>query len=114
MPEVYLRFCFGRTNNFPIQNHDLYAIRRQLARTFENSEFGNIIEHDDRFMNTNANPIRDRYYTPENILIVTYSFGYPLLVGNLARLLTEGVPELQRYITENFENIEMKLRYEFS
>lgn len=74
----------------PIENDIIYAIRRQIAILFENSEFGLVQERDnDRFENTFATPLNDTYNTPYNDLFVYYRFDYPLVNGNLAFLLQE-------------------------
>ena len=90
MVVLEIDFSIRYPHREPIENDILYAIRRQIAILFENSEFGLVQERDsDRFENTFATPVNDEYNIPFNDLFVYYRFDYPLLNGNLAFLLQE-------------------------
>lgn len=96
MPDITLSFSFiSRNPDGELENHDIYAIRRAVARAMEFSEFGRVLElQDDKFANIFARPVIDEY-NRNHELYISYLFPFPPLHGNIAFLIMQGFPQIQ-------------------
>lgn len=93
MTEFDLSFTFSKDLSENIENDELFHLRHMIAHALRNAGFGEIIvEAEDRFRNTHATPLNDMYYVPENHLFINFSWGYPLIHGDIVNLISEGIP----------------------
>lgn len=89
-----------------IENQRLHNIRREIANSFRNSEFGNIIEVDEnKFENAYLRPTSDFYNEESNSFRQTYLIHLPLNNGNLGYFLQQELPILFSNLRE-FYNVE--------
>lgn len=102
---------YEREHHNLIKNDDLYRIRRGIAYMFENSEFGMTQElGDSHFSNSFIEPTFDEYSNTLDELYLSYSIQLPLTHGNLGSLLLHGIPELHRWMNENFPTLTISSR----
>lgn len=100
--EFGIRFIFrGRPgDNSPMSNSTLFSLRREVARTLRNSEFGEVRELPNRrFRNTFAKPVIDVYDPIENELYISYYFIFPLHHGSIPAFQDIHVPILSEFAT---------------
>ena len=103
-----ISFAFFNRFHLPIENNILYELRREVARTFQNYGFGEIIEiENDKFANTFAIPVTDRYYEVEQDLFISFRIENPREInhGDLAGLLLHGIPDLQFWTRTRYLNM---------
>ena len=99
-----ISFQFFHRTHDPISNDLQFRIRKRVAEMMRTCEFGEITEAEDsKFVNQYAIPITDDYFIPENDLFISYRFGYPIIHGNLGRLLNNEIPELEQTFIRNDE-----------
>ena len=112
--QIEINFQINYRDYRVISNDMFYAIRRVVALTFENSEFGRVVEADnDRFSNMFIIPFRDEYYIPENDIVISYSLTTPLEHGNLGVLLLQSIPQLIQRLNTQY-NLETRIRILYS
>lgn len=108
--QIEINFQFSYPDFHRIENDVLYQLRREVALTFENAEFGRVLEADnDRFTNVFIVPVGDNYFEPDNDLFITYTLQTPLNNGNLGALLLQSIPELMLRIRAQ-HNIDTRIR----
>ena len=114
MPNISFSFTVSSQFHNNLSNHEIFAIRREIANIMEFSEFGRVTEIDvDKFANVFATPTTDAYFQPENELFVSYSFNFPLEHGNIPVLIMQGFPRLKQIIEEQL-NLEVISRVVFN
>lgn len=103
MREFGLRFIFtGRQGN-PLSDAVRYDLKREVARTMENAEFGRVFEDEHgNFENEFAYPAIYDYDPVCDELHICFYFAFPLPEhrGNIWRLQSELIPVLENF-TEN-------------
>ena len=95
-----------------LDNNQIYVIRREIARSLENSEFGNVVElEDNKFGNTFIIPTNDE--ATEESLELSYTFALPLRHGRLSFFLFQEFPRLKHFIRtlENRCEIQMSTNF---
>ena len=96
-----------------IENDTAYHIRQRLAQMFHECNFGNVIQNEnDLFVNEFAGPFLDEIMEDENRLFIAYSLNYPLLVGDLNQLVTNGVTNFLNEISQTY-HIHSEVRFFF-
>lgn len=108
MANLELNIEIHNLNFEPIENNVLYNIRNLIARCFENSEFGRVMEvNENNFGNVFIHPETDEYYTPENSLLQTYRFPNPInrIHGNISLLLLQELPLFVSQVREIYNVI---------
>ena len=104
--QVEISFHIYNTNNRALDNNQRYVMRREVARVFENCEFGRTEETDnDTFMNVFAIPIVDDFIEEDNELYISYVFQLPLTHGNLGALIMQEIPHFHEWIGEHYPDI---------
>lgn len=107
MSVINVQFIVYKADNSAIENGELYAIRREIALTFENSEFGRVeeIPNTNRFMNTFIRPTVDDYSIGTNDLVQLYQIDLHDHRGNLAFLLLQTIPNLHKTLETQYHTI---------
>ena len=103
MVNIEINFQVFHPEHLNIDNNTLYNIRKLIGETFENADFGTILDNSNIFTgNTFAIPITDEYYTPDNELFIQYTFSFPLHHGNFSDLAGIHIPQLHNRIRNEF------------
>lgn len=107
MTVINVQFIVYKADNSAIENGEVYAIRREIALTFENSEFGRVeeIPNTDRFRNTFITPTVDDYSNASNDLVQLYQIDLNDHRGNLTFLLLQMIPNLHRTLETQYHTI---------
>lgn len=88
--------------NHPIENGELYAIRKEIATIFQQSGFGEILEQNDKFSNEFLIPTNDEYLEDEFQLFESFVCDFPPLHGDIENFIMQGIPHLQDIIRRQF------------
>lgn len=101
MREVGIRFIFRGNRENPLSNALIYDIKRQVARTLENCDFGAVQENGHGvFINEYITPSISQYDPVSDELHICFYLPFPIVEnhGDLWRLQSEGVPALHNFI----------------
>lgn len=91
-----------------MDNDKVYRLRKNLSDVMKDHGFGEPEERDGKFLFFGAHPLEDEYYTPENVLVMSFRFDVldePRQVPQDARFITRGIPRYIDHVRENFEDI---------
>lgn len=101
MTTVEIHFLIFYPDHAPIENHVQYEIRHEIAKMFENSGFGDVIENGQhRFMNVYAIPTEDDIIDAE--LSLFYAFNTHENRNNNRILTSFAIEELHNLIREQY------------
>lgn len=116
MTDFILHFVFFHQEHFPFDETVQQTIRREVATILETCHFGSVFEENNHFWNTYATPTTDAYDSRvgENVLLIFYGWRMPLVHGDVGKLVNEGIPRLNEFIANNFEDfrVVIQLQYE--
>lgn len=113
MPHLQLSYTFYNLENRSLNNDTIFRLRRKIALMFLNSDFGEIMDNGNKFVNLYAIPTDDNYYEPENELFICYNFNLPLQHGNLSSLLNTENIALFTWLRDNHHTVNVNIRVSY-